>query len=434
MRSAGLRETATRSIFGGSHLALVESDSAEPRNALSLAEYDMSASFAGCRECLAGQEENVPLRALIDGADCVSSDISCDEWRRLALHLRRRQQSAVLPCCGARAVPKTSNRGTQFFAHFKRVKCTSSAETEEHRRIKQQLLLGCRDAGWSARTEEVAADGVWRADVLARLDGRAVAFEIQWTRQSPEETERRQHIYKAAGVRGCWLFKALPRMRERRDVPAFALSFENTHLDPSVRVGAHTLTVREFASTMLNGDCKFMSSLTLVAPYSVMVHLRATVCSACQNTVHFADVEVPPPASVCGRPLTSLPPGMEDAIRQLEFRLRRFNPAELNGIHLPVEISELTESLVLPTKPGAPHMSAAGRSGFCPNPACNTIVPWDESTDPPPITKSFPLQYAHSWPDLHYPHWCLPIGGGYCSAAREDMASRRNSEFTSLPT
>ena len=51
----------------------------------------------------------------------------------------------------------------------------------------------------------------WRADVLAVQGGKRIAFEVQWSRQTYEETSLRQERYKASNVRGCWLFRIAPK-------------------------------------------------------------------------------------------------------------------------------------------------------------------------------------------------------------------------------
>jgi hypothetical protein len=365
----------------------------------------------------------VPLRALIDGVDCISVAMNVDEWQRLRTRLRSSAQAAVLPCCGVRAVPKTSHLGTQFFAHYKRVKCVFATETEQHRMIKQALLRGCRDAGWCAQLEHSAADGSWRADVLATRGERAVAFEIQWTKQSAQETARRQRIYEVANVRGCWLFRSLPRMSEHRDIPAFGLSIGQRATLPTVKLNSKTIAIEEFAATMLSGGCKFRPQLTIVSPYYASVHLRQTVCPACRSVAHFADVELPQPISACGRSIVKLPSWLDSAMREFAARFRRFDPVELQELALPLDAQTRAASLVLPSMPGAPYMSAAGRSGFCSKAGCRSIVPWVEC-DPPPIAKTFALPLSHCWPNLAEPHWCFGGLGAFCSASTRRTSAR----------
>ena len=43
-----------------------------------------------------------------------------------------------MPCCEADAIPKTSRRGTAFFAHARKGDCTTAPESDEHRvKLKQ---------------------------------------------------------------------------------------------------------------------------------------------------------------------------------------------------------------------------------------------------------------------------------------------------------
>lgn len=110
-----------------------------------------------------------------------------------------------MPCCGAGVVLKRSRRSTQFFAHRVTGNCSSAPETEAHLRMKAIAVEVAKRLGWDATTE--ASGGDWRADVLVTKGRAKVAFEVQWSPQSDEETFRRQERYKSAGVRCLWLFR-----------------------------------------------------------------------------------------------------------------------------------------------------------------------------------------------------------------------------------
>ena len=134
-----------------------------------------------------------------------------------------------MPCCGVAAVPKTSTRGTYFFAHARRGECTTADESPEHLYCKSLIAKAAMDAGWTVTTERpgVSPDGEeWVADVFCEKGKAKLALEVQMSPQSGEETLRRQQRYKASGVRGAWFFGARARRGSTdfgRDTPAFSL-------------------------------------------------------------------------------------------------------------------------------------------------------------------------------------------------------------------
>lgn len=153
----------------------------------------------------------MPLRCLDpDSSGSIHAfDLSDDAWDQLVAENRRRRHLRM-PCCTVEVVLKTSRRGTRFFAHKAAGDCATAPETEAHLRLKQLAVEVARAHGWDAETEAsgVSTDGAaWRADVLARKGGARIAVEVQWSRQTPEETLRRQDRYAASGVRCLWVFR-----------------------------------------------------------------------------------------------------------------------------------------------------------------------------------------------------------------------------------
>ena len=89
----------------------------------------------------------MPLRS-VDKHGSIIKAHSCtdDDWQ----HLRdraRRARHITMPCCPARAIPKTSSRGTRFFAHHARGACAWKPETEVHRHLKTLAVNAARAAG-----------------------------------------------------------------------------------------------------------------------------------------------------------------------------------------------------------------------------------------------------------------------------------------------
>lgn len=151
---------------------------------------------------------------------------TADDWDTL------RKSNATLkdlrmPCCGAAVVLRTSKLGTRHFAHVRKGPCTTAPETAEHLLAKLTIVEAIQRAGWEARPEQsgtTPAGEEWRADVMAVKGKARIAFEVQWSRQSPEETRRRQERYAAAGVRGLWLFRHTG-FPSTKDTPGFCLLF-----------------------------------------------------------------------------------------------------------------------------------------------------------------------------------------------------------------
>lgn len=64
----------------------------------------------------------MPLRAInANGASLHAFDYDKSRWAQLKIEYR--YQGLSMPCCDAGAIPKTSSRGTQFFAHARRPYC-----------------------------------------------------------------------------------------------------------------------------------------------------------------------------------------------------------------------------------------------------------------------------------------------------------------------
>lgn len=206
----------------------------------------------------------MPLRCLdADGGDVHAFAVPPDAWVMLAADNRARRHLGM-PCCGARVSLKRSALGLQFFAHVGRGGCTTGDESPEHLALKQLAVDAARAHGWAAETEVAAADGSWRADVLATRGRARVAVEVQWSPQDDAETLRRQAQYAAAGVRGLWLFR-------QRGFPVSAAL-------PALRV-AGSIT-RGF--TVLGGDARaaldaaFAGRLGFGFPVSARVEARVT--------------------------------------------------------------------------------------------------------------------------------------------------------------
>jgi len=172
----------------------------------------------------------MPLRCFSNSGEIRAFDESSETW--MSLKASYKSQDLRMVCCGTPAIPKTSSLGTFFFAHSRRGECTSAPETKEHLLAKTIIAKAVIAAGWKVTTEcrGNTDDGkIWIADVLAEHGKAKVAFEVQWSAQTDEDTTIRQQIYDGAGIRALWLFK-LANFKSSKETPAFRL-IPNNPLD-----------------------------------------------------------------------------------------------------------------------------------------------------------------------------------------------------------
>lgn len=227
----------------------------------------------------------MPLTALVNQKLVVAPLLTDEEWTSLTAEAKAKKVDVILPCCYAPGHLRVSKLGTRHFFHHRRGECTTAPETVEHMKAKEEVALACRDAGWGVATE-AAGDG-WRADVLATRGNAKIAFEIQWSAQSFEETEHRQERYRQAGIRGCWLFRKLPRdlLSPCNEVPAFEVSMgENGALSV---MGA---PLHRLVGGLLGGKYRFCTFMTARGSYAHGIVFREIRCWRCQKPYHVYSV------------------------------------------------------------------------------------------------------------------------------------------------
>ena len=246
----------------------------------------------------------MPLRCLHDGREIFAFNITDDaEWKSLRT-LNANTKCLRMDCCSSPVVLKTSQLGTRYFAHTRRGECTTAPESEEHLLAKSVVVDGIRRTTWIASVEQQgktpSGEG-WIADVMAkRALGRAVAFEIQWSRQTEEETRARQARYEAAGIRGMWLFRQHDFPVDKK-VPAFRLRFDEKRslfhvLIPSplyrstgvrqreadeTHYWSQSIELSRFVEGALKGHLHFAPALNRQLPLEV--YAASTTCWKCHR-------------------------------------------------------------------------------------------------------------------------------------------------------
>ncbi len=236
----------------------------------------------------------MPLRARVGGREVYVWDLPGAEWAELRRRCRAGEPAAVrMACCGAPGLAKTSRRGNPFFAHRTRSRpvgaaCRWAGEGAAHALCKLLAAAGARAAGWGVRTEAVALDGGWRADVLCARGAARVALEVQLARPRPGELAARQARYRAAGVRGAWVLPPDLCPPPCRGLPAFPLELADG--TPRVALGGGApggapgpaLPLDAFVARLLGGGVRFEEQRVARPPLGCPVLVTAPdACRRC---------------------------------------------------------------------------------------------------------------------------------------------------------
>ncbi len=168
----------------------------------------------------------MPLSAILNDSPIYAYRLSPKEWAAL------KQQDSKLrfSCCTANVILKRSPLGTQFFAHARKGNCSTAPETAEHLQAKDTIARTSIAVGWDAATEVrgVTPDGCeWVADVMISRGNVRLAFEVQWSPQTYEDTLERHKRYEMSGVRALWLMRQKNIPNPSRDLPAFRLILDD---------------------------------------------------------------------------------------------------------------------------------------------------------------------------------------------------------------
>lgn len=198
-----------------------------------------------------------------------------------------------MPCCGSRAIPKTSSRGTQFFAHAITGNCESENESQEHIFLKTIIAKSARSAGWDVYTEwagETPNGDKWVADAFCTKGNVKIAFEVQLSYQPLDQTKTRQNKYKESNVRCAWFISSKTfkpgYMKPNKETPCFTLS--EISLDREPLINEFTIELGKFVKGMLVG--KLTWKLRELAPeiskteeYGILVY--PDICWQCKKPV-----------------------------------------------------------------------------------------------------------------------------------------------------
>jgi len=204
----------------------------------------------------------MPLRAKINDSDVLAFDYSNESWEELKNSQKRTQ--LTMPCCGGKAIPKTSPLGTFFFAHYRKPEnCYSQPESKQHILLKSVVAKAAKSIDWDVVTEysEISPRGEkWIADVFCKRERARIALEVQLSKQGLNEFLRRQMRYKESGVRTAWFVsekveKAISNninYMVSKDLPVFVVTeFEVINPIPIVR--DFNMPLESFVRSLLSG-------------------------------------------------------------------------------------------------------------------------------------------------------------------------------------
>jgi Competence protein CoiA-like family len=238
----------------------------------------------------------MPLRAYIDNQEIISIDQTDEQWNDLKRRLKN-DSSLTLSCCKQEGFLRTSSKGLKHFVHSKSDNtCDWKPESPEHLKAKIEIIEACKENGWKAIPE--FSETNWRADVLAIQNEKRIAFEVQWSKQTYEETKFRQDRYKESNVRGCWFFRTAPKelrsyddsLNADKDIPAFKI-FKDENSNIIGQLKQTQLPIKELVDSLLKRKLKFCEHIRLKPNQEATIVFFDTSCWKCKKEQHCYTVE-----------------------------------------------------------------------------------------------------------------------------------------------
>ena len=164
----------------------------------------------------------------------------------------------------------------------------NTMKTILHETVQQAILDACESAGIRAEME-YKGDG-YVADVMAFVNEKKYAFEVQVSRQSLNKTKERQEKYLHDGVTCCWLFEIEPGREsvELESLPIFQLVDTQDGIGVSLK-GRKILSIKEFVLDFVEGKIKFCNSLKPLPIITVrFVEMQCWRCGSV-NHIYFLE-------------------------------------------------------------------------------------------------------------------------------------------------
>ncbi len=233
----------------------------------------------------------MPLRAFLNGQEIISLEYSDSEWTELKDKIKKNNNQLTLPCCNQAGFLRTSIKGLKHFVHAKSGNvCDWKPETPEHLRSKIEIVKACHENDWKAIPEFSEKD--WRADVLAIKNEMRIAFEVQWSKQTMEDTKFRQQRYKESNVRGCWFFRTLPKVSKfdssilvDKEIPSFEIHKDEIG-EIMVNFTNDRIPLKDFVTKLLKRNIKHCEHYRLQPKQEVEIVIYETSCWKCKKLQH----------------------------------------------------------------------------------------------------------------------------------------------------
>lgn len=157
-----------------------------------------------------------------------------------------------------------------------------------HQRAQKEILAACEAIGIPAQLEYRGKG--YRSDVMAFNGSKKTAFEIQITRQTLGQTQKRQEKFINDGVTGCWLFEKEPSKQheELEQLPIFQLIYDLNGLFVSLK-GRKKLPISTFVQDFLNDKIKFCRTLNPIPIITVkFVEMKCWKCGTINHIYYLA--------------------------------------------------------------------------------------------------------------------------------------------------
>lgn len=217
----------------------------------------------------------MPLSAMVDGELVCAPVLAPKRWDEL------KGRQVVLQPCGHHGFPRVSRLGTQHFVHERDSGCEHS-ESAEHLHLKAVVAKAVAEAGWHAGTEVAGAGFI--ADVMACRNGSQIAFEVQRSKQTLREYQRRQQRYAEHGVRGVWLARHIPAGYIcSAELPLFVVT--DWDKQPRAIVVGRELSLMAVVGSLLSGEIQWRDGVTVHQQLQEHVRLLCPACGKVRQVV-----------------------------------------------------------------------------------------------------------------------------------------------------